>query len=324
MKKILFGALALLAVVSACSDDNDCQENNEPMQVDGRSLITPGINIRVSDQFTQKAFTGILEIYPCNQGQPTYFGNYINGKLSPLNGYYTIVNGQDYGSNNRNVSLPIGTYNMVYWGTPKYEEPIYNQPAVKSPGMTLGANLSNLYFSLRANKDTTYMPVYDLVYAMKTVQIGEEDIQATLSHVGAGLKVIAQMQDGKSFSPNVTAIEARIGSIAENLNVYTAEASNMTKTVKFDLEYSSDSTSMSNATVMLFPSGPNPLLELFITLKDGTVRKLSKNLSSTLSANTKLTLNVMIGEILVGGGSGTYSITDWKEESESIDFPVVD
>lgn len=73
----------------------------------------------------------------------------------------------------------------------------------------------------------------------------------------------------------------------------------MTKTVKFDLEYSADSTSMSNPTVMLFPSGPNPLLELFITLKDGTVRKLSKNLSATLSANTMLTLNIMIGEILV-------------------------
>lgn len=132
------------------------------------------------------------------------------------------------------------------------------------------------------------------------------------------------MQQGKSFSPDVTGIEARIGSIAESLNFYTAEPSNMTKTVKFDLEFSTDSTSMSNSTVMLFPSGPDPLLELFITLKDGTVRTLSKNLSSTLSANTMLTLNVMIGEILVDGGSGTYSIADWKEESESIDFPIVD
>lgn len=322
MKKILFGVLAFLTVMSACSDDH--QDDNEPMQVDGRSLVTPGINIRVADQLVQQAFTGILEIYPCNPNQSVYFGNYVNGKLTTFNGYYTIVDGQDYGNNNRDISLPIGTYTMVYWGTPKYEEPIYNKPAVKSPGLTLGANLSDLYFSLRANKDSTYMPVYDLVYATKTVSIGEEDIQATLSHVGAGLKVITQMQQGKSFSPDVTGIEARIGSIAENLNFYTAEPSNMTKTVKFDLEFSTDSTSMSNATVMLFPSGPNPLLELFITLKDGTVRTLSKNLSSTLSANTMLTLNVMIGEILVDGGSGTYSITDWKEESESIDFPIVD
>lgn len=322
MKRILFGFLAFLTVMSACSDDH--QDDNEPMQVDGRSLVTPEINIRVADQFVQQAFTGILEIYPCNQNQSVYFGNYVNGKLTTFNGYYTIVDGQDYGNNNRDISLPIGTYTMVYWGTPKYEEPIYNKPAVKSPGLTLGANLSDLYFSLRANKDSTYMPVYDLVYATKTVSIGEEDIQATLSHVGAGLKIIAQMQQGKSFSPDVTGIEARIGSIAESLNFYTAEPSNMTKTVKFDLEFSTDSTSMSNSTVMLFPSGPGPLLELFITLKDGTVRTLSKNLSSTLSANTMLTLNVMIGEILIDGGSGTYSIADWKEESESIDFPIVD
>ena len=271
MKKILFGVLGLLALVSACNDDHE--DVNAPTQVDARSLVTPSINIRVADQFTQKAFTGILEVYPCNQNQTTYFGNY--------------------------------------------------EPAVKSPGMTVGANVSDLYFSLRANQDSTYMPVYDLVYAMKTVQIGEEDIQATLSHVGAGLKIIAQMQQGKTFSPNITGIQARIGSIAEKLNFYTAEPSNMTKTVKFDLEYSADSTSMSNPTVMLFPSGPNPLLELFITLKDGTVRKLSKNLSATLSANTMLTLNIMIGEILVNENSGTYSITDWKEENESINFPIV-
>lgn len=244
MKKILFGVLGLLALVSACNDDHE--DVNAPTQVDARSLVTPSINIRVADQFTQKAFTGILEVYPCNQNQTTYFGNYVNGKLTPFNGYYTIVNGQDFGNNNRNISLPINTYNMVYWGTPKYDEPIYNQPAVKSPGMTVGANVSDLYFSLRANQDSTYMPVYDLVYAMKTVQIGEEDIQATLSHVGAGLKIIAQMQQGKTFSPNITGIQARIGSIAEKLNFYTAEPSNMTKTVKFDLEYSADSTSMSN------------------------------------------------------------------------------
>lgn len=157
MKRILFGFLAFLTVMSACSDDH--QDDNEPMQVDGRSLVTPGINIRVADQFVQQAFTGILEIYPCNQNLSVYFGNYVNGKLTTFNGYYTIVDGQDYGNNNRDISLPIGTYTMVYWGTPKYEEPIYNKPAVKSPGLTLGANLSDLYFSLRANKDSTYMPV---------------------------------------------------------------------------------------------------------------------------------------------------------------------
>ena len=76
MKKILFGFLALLATVSACSDDH--QEEDDEVQVDGRSLVTPRISVRVADQFTQKAFTGILEVYPCNQNQTTYFGNYVN------------------------------------------------------------------------------------------------------------------------------------------------------------------------------------------------------------------------------------------------------
>ena len=75
MKKILFGFLALLATVSACSDDH--QEEDDEVQVDGRSLVTPRISVRVADQFTQKAFTGILEVYPCNQNQTTYFGNYV-------------------------------------------------------------------------------------------------------------------------------------------------------------------------------------------------------------------------------------------------------
>ena len=75
MKKILFGVLGLLALVSACNDDHE--DANAPTQVDARSLVTPSINIRVADQFTQKAFTGILEVYPCNQNQTTYFGNYV-------------------------------------------------------------------------------------------------------------------------------------------------------------------------------------------------------------------------------------------------------
>lgn len=322
MKRITIGSLVFLATfMASCSDDHqDVKE--EP--VEAKELVTPTVRARMIDQTEPESFTGVLEVYPCNVNQPTYFGNYVNGKLTPFNGYYMILDGQVYGTNNRELSLPIGTYNMVYWGTPKYDEPIYNKPAIRSPGISMGYNLSDLCFSLRQNQDSTYMPAYDLVYALKTVQIGEEDIQASLSRVGAGLKIVVQRPNGKSFSPDVTGIEARIGSIAECLNFYTAEPSNMTKTVKFDLGFSNDSTAMSNATVMVFPSGPNPLLELFITLKDGSVRKLSKNLSFTLLPNTKLTLNVMIGDILVGGGSGDFSIEDWKEENESIDFPIVD
>ena len=120
------------------------------------------------------------------------------------------------------------------------------------------------------------------------------------------------MKQNEVFSPMITNIQARIGGIAEKMNFYTAETENKTKTVKFNLERSTDGTIMSNATVMLFPSAENPPLELIITLEDGSEHKLSKNLSSTLSENTKLTLNIILGEIMSGETPGDFSIEDWK------------
>ena len=79
---------------------------------------------------------------------------------------------------------------------------------------------------------------------------------------------------------------------------------------------------MGNATVMLFPSAANPLFELRITMQDGTLHTLSQNLGSTLSANTRLTLNIVMGDIIVGETSGHFTIEEWEEASETIEFPV--
>ena len=129
-----------------------------------------------------------------------------------------------------------------------------------------------------------------------------------------------------AFKPQriAPAIGNQIGGIAEKLNFYTAEPVNQTKTVRFDLSRSEDNTTMSNATVMLFPSAPNPTLELYITLADNSIHKLTQTLNSSLSANTLLTLNVVIGEILPEGNPGDFTITDWNEESETIEFPTVE
>ena len=70
---------------------------------------------------------------------------------------------------------------------------------------------------------------------------------------------------------------------------------------------------MTNGTVMLFPSANNPKLELRITLKDGTVRILTKNINTTLSADTRLTLNIVLGDIIIGEGSGNFTIEGWNE-----------
>ena len=276
MKKLMIVMLGLLTLVSACSDNDD-----EGSYGVTSGLITPKISARVTDPLNQNPFTGILEVYPCKDETSIYYGNYINGKLTVFNGYYVILKGDVYGDNNRELHLPIGEYNMVYWGTPKYDEPIYNSPAITHPGLTNGADLAKLYFSLRPNTDGTYMPVYDLVHAIKPAHIGTEDLTASLTRVTAGLKVILKQEDNSAFSSSITSVNVHIGNIAEKMNFYTAEAENMTKTVKFELSRSEDATIMSNPTVMLFPSAPNPLLELFITLADGSVHTLSKALTST-------------------------------------------
>ena len=97
----------------------------------------------------------------------------------------------------------------------------------------------------------------------------------------------------------------------------------MTKTVAFDLSRSSNGEVMSNATVMLFPSAPSPQLNLIITLADGTQHTLSQSLTSTLSPNTRLTLNIVVGKILPDGSPGDFTIEAWNEESETIEFPVI-
>ena len=265
-----------------------------------------------------------MEIYPCNDESSVYYGNYFNGKLTPFYGYYTILNGDISGQYNRELHLPVGNYNMVYWGTPKYDEPIHNSPQIVSPGLIEGADLSKLYFSLRSIGNGLYSPVYDLVHAVKSAHIGTDALQTSLSRVSSGLKMVIKQSDGSAFIPEIASVKVNIGNIAEKINFYTGTAENMTKTVQFELSRSEDGLSYGNITVMLFPSAANPPLELIITLQDGTEYKLSENLNATLSPNTRLTLNINVGKILVDGNPGDFDYDDWNEESETIDFPIVD
>ena len=195
---------------------------------------------------------------------------------------------------------------MVYWGTPKYDEPIHNSPQIVSPGLIEGADLSKLYFSLRSIGNGLYSPVYDLVHAVKSAHIGTDALQTSLSRVSSGLKMVIKQSDGSAFIPEIASVKVNIGNIAEKINFYTGTAENMTKTVQFELSRSEDGLSYGNITVMLFPSAANPPLELIITLQDGTEYKLSENLNATLSPNTRLTLNINVGKILVDGNPGDF------------------
>lgn len=319
MKKVFTGAATLLLAILLAPS---CDKHNVG---NGDSLVTPAISARITEQVSQdQPFTGILEIYPCNYGSSKYYGNYVNGSLMIFSGYYTIVKGDVFGDNNREIHLPLGYYSMVYWGTPKHEEPIDNHPAINEPGLREGVDLSDLYFTLKPYGDGTYRPTFDLVHAIQDVNIGEEDLEAPLMRVTAGLQINLRQTDGSAFSEDITSIRAEIGGIAEKINFYTAEATNKTKTVRFDLLRSEDGRLMSNPTVMLFPSEDSPRLDIYITLKDGSVHKASQTLKSTLSANTLLTLDITVGKILPDGNPGDFTITDWDEANETINFPVIE
>ena len=317
MKKLVWGVVILLGMLTSCSEEENNSSQDTVMQ-----LISPRVSAMVENETSSYSpLTGVLEAYPCQSQSSIYFGNYTQGKLTPFYGYYIIQDGHVTGDNNRVLNLPEGSYNMVYWGTPKYEEPIYSTPAISEPGLQIGADLSQLYFSLRANTDGTYMPVFDMVHAIKEMDTSE-DFQASLQRVVAGLKVIVKRKDNGIFDSDILKMQVQIGGIAEKLNVYTAEPENQTKTVQFDLVRSEDGTSMSNATVMLFPSAEHPQLDLLITTQDGKTHRLTKTLETTLSANTRLTLQILLGEVLPSERKGNFTIENWREASETIEFIV--
>jgi hypothetical protein len=61
-----------------------------------------------------------------------------------------------------------------------------------------------------------------------------------------------------------------------------------------------------------------------IKLKNGTVKRFKQTLKSPLVANTKLTLNLTVGDIFTGDVSGDFTMEDWKEDNENIDVPIIE
>lgn len=313
---LMAGLACLSTAFISCSKD---EENF--VTPSGEKLVTPTVRAAIDEATGQSPLTGILQAYPCQSESSTFFGNYVNGRLMPVCATYHIIDGHVSGTNSP-LSLPAGYYNVVYWATPNYEEPTFDAPAIHEPALREGVDLSTLYFSLRENiGEDTYRPVYDLVHAVQETHTAE-DFQASLRRVVAGLKVTVTREDNGVFSSDIAGMQIRIGGIAEKVNFYSGKPENQTKTVKFDLVRSADGTSMSNATVMLFPSAPNPTLELRITHANGSVETLSQNLTSTLSANTRLALAIVIKERFPGGNTGKFFIENWKEKQETIEFTV--
>ena len=318
MKKLLFwAALALLAV--GCDDDSASNggENTE--------LIAPALYMDVVTGDGNKPFTGVLSIAPCTEGTSIYYGNYVNSKLSPFYGYYFVQNGELYDSDsNRELYLPVGNYEMVYWGTPKYEEPIYAYPAVREPAYSIGGDMAQQDFTLLKMSDSdAYYPTYDLVFACHLVKVGTEDLDTALKRVVAGLKIILKDKDGQVLSTEITNVEVRVTNIYEKLNAYTAKPHGNPCTVAFPLVRSTDGLQMSNGIVMMFPSVGIPELQLNISLADGQIKHINQQLKQPLEANNKLTLTISIGDIFEEETSGSVTVDEWNENHEEIDVPVL-
>ena len=122
MKKLMLLSLLSTFIFYSCSDDDSCTTYKE----DNGNLVTPDLSVTLSD--TQSPMTGVLEAYPCQAGGAIYYGNYIEGKLTPFPGMYYLQNGEIYGDKNREISLPVGTYNMIYWGRADLQQPGRRRP----------------------------------------------------------------------------------------------------------------------------------------------------------------------------------------------------
>lgn len=314
MRKFLF--LPLLALLAACGkDDDDC-----PIKppVNPEELVTPTLYASMSDA---SAYSGPLEVIPCEPGGSIYVGNYtVQGEQTPLPAFYAIRDGVGK-SLHSPLRLPVGTYNIVYWGYPSFFNT--SDAAFSDPSLAVGEELHGTAFGLRkVTQDSVYYPVHDLVFGTQDIRIGTDQLQARLKRATAALGVVANNTTGEAFSTSIDSMWIYIGDIYNELNYYTAQPQSDFKTIRFGLSPNADRTEFTEEFVSVFPSAPAPLFQIFVRLKNGSVKHYQQKLTSQLSAGTKTTITLsMDGFLLEEGGTGDFQVDKWKEQSENIHIP---
>lgn len=228
----------LPAIFWSCSKDDD---KKDPKPTD---LVSPEFaSVSLS---TQSPFSGILTVAPAEGDDSIYYGNYnAAGELSAIHALYTISQGTITHSNNP-LRLPVGPYNLVYWGVPvnTSADSTYSLVAVNEPAYRIGTDMKDMSYRLRpySAPDTTYYPVYDYVFSVVPIKVGMEKMSTVLTRVTSGIRVTLRDKDGGALNPIIAGARIQIGSIANSLNFYTAEPSDFTKTISFPLDKSTDGT----------------------------------------------------------------------------------
>lgn len=313
MKKICLLLLSSL-LYFGCTKNDDC-----PVKTPDKDLVSPELYARL---VSRTPLNGTLDVFPCEENSSTFYGNYFDNTLTDLGGYYNVSNGYAVDGSNP-IVLPIGTYNMVYWGIT--DAPVTSStPYPITPAVDINRNLADYYYTLRPNSDNTFYPARDLVHATGEVKIGTDELTAELERAVAGFNVILKNENSEKFNESIKNVNVHIGGIAEGLNFYTAKPNDKNITISFPMTISPDSTEINHTTVMLFPSVATPQLKIFIYLKNGAVKTYQQALDTPFVANNKLTLTLTLNEIFSEESTtGSFTVSNWNLENETIDLPPI-
>ena len=215
MRKFLF--LPLLALLASCGKNEDC----DIVTPQPEDLVSPALYATLSQSSTDP-YNGPLEVLPCETNGSFYIGNYTaKGKQVPFPAYYLITNGIGK-SQKYPLRLPVGTYNVIYWGYPDYFGTA-GDAYLADPTLIIGKKLNTTSLGLRKIPgDTVYYPIHSLVYGTQNINIGKDDLQAHLKHASAALSVIVSETNGDAFSDAIDSMWIYISNIYSNLNYFSA------------------------------------------------------------------------------------------------------
>lgn len=289
--------------------------NKREINHDTDNLITPRLELSQSNN----PYTGLLSIYPCQDGSSIYFGNYNNNQLSRVYASYVVAQGNITQSNPQ-LTLPAGNYYLLYWGISKAITESYESPSAIEPQVSIGNDTKQLSLSLRSNlNDTTFMPTFDYVFNARSTQVGTENVSIPLRRVVAGLEIIIRRDNNQPLDTSIRSIDILVSNIAGKLNLYDAMPSDYNCTVAFPLTISDNRMSANNKMATVFPSDVRPAFAIVITLGNGQKKVYRTSLNNILVAGTNVNITVDMGQILVEESSGNgFTVTGWNEQSETI------